>query len=358
MGNSMNSRERWRAVVERKHVDRAPCDMWATPEVFDKLCGELRCEDRWSLFDKLGIDAPYTIEPPYIGPELGENVNIWGVKSRTIDYEGGTYEETAFSPLAEARTVADIEEHRWPKADWYDYSQIDKEIEPHEHRPIRAGYVEPFMVYSFMRGLENAMMDTIESPALIECAFDHIFEFATRQFQRILEATKGGVDITVPSEDLGGQTGPLFAPDSFRMLHKERFRKYIDLAREADVLVFFHTDGAARVFLPELIEIGVQILNPIQWRCPGMEREALKRDFGERLIFHGGVDNQRVLPFGNVEDVRAEVIKCFETLGLGGGYICAPCHNIQPNTPVENTLAMYETIREISGDNRYTQSAV
>jgi len=193
---------------------------------------------------------------------------------------------------------------------------------------------------------------------MIERAFDHIFAFATEQFIRILEQAKGRVDITVPSEDLGSQTGPLFSLETFRRLHKERFRKYIELARQAGVFVFFHTDGAAHNFIPELIEIGVQILNPIQWRCPGMEREALKRDFGERLVFHGGVDNQQVLPFGSVENVRAEVIKCFETLGLGGGYICAPCHNIQPNTPVENILAMYETIREISADKRYTHSAV
>ncbi len=86
-----------------------------------------------------------------------------------------------------------------------------------------------------------------------------------------------------------------------------------------------------------------------------MEREGLKKDFGDKLVFHGSVDNQQVLPFGSAEDVRRDVIDCFDTLGVGGGYICAPCHNIQPNTPVENILAMYETIKEIASDSKYTK---
>ena len=86
----------------------------------------------------------------------------------------------------------------------------------------------------------------------------------------------------------------------------------------------------------------------------GEEREGLKKDFGDSLVFHGGIDNQRVLPFGRPEDVRNEVIECFRTLGAGGGYICAPCHNIQPNTPVENILEMYKTIKEISSYPEYT----
>ena len=95
-----------------------------------------------------------------------------------------------------------------------------------------------------------------------------------------------------------------------------------------------------------MIELGIDILNPIQWRCPGMEREGLKNDFGDRLVFHGAVDNQFTLPFGNVEDVRREVRDNLRILGEGGGFILGPCHNIQPLTPVENILAMYETGRE------------
>ena len=107
--------------------------------------------------------------------------------------------------------------------------------------------------------------------------------------------------------------------------------------------VFTHSDGAIRPIIPRLIELGVQVLNPIQWRCAGMDREGLKRDFGDRLVFHGGVDNQQTLAFGSVEDVRQEVLDNLRILGAGGGYILAPCHNIQVVTPPENIVAMYET---------------
>jgi uroporphyrinogen decarboxylase len=92
-----------------------------------------------------------------------------------------------------------------------------------------------------------------------------------------------------------------------------------------------------------MIELGIDLLNPIQWRCPGMEREGLKKDFGGRIVLHGGVDNQHTLPFGTIKEVRREVLDNLRILGEGGGYILAPCHNIQANTPPENVVAMYET---------------
>jgi uroporphyrinogen decarboxylase len=108
--------------------------------------------------------------------------------------------------------------------------------------------------------------------------------------------------------------------------------------------VFYHTDGAVRSVIPDLLDItGIELLNPIQWRCPGMEREGLVRDFGDRLIFHGAMDNQQTLPFGTPGDVRKEVLENIEIF-RGARWVCAPCHNLQPVTPTENIVAMYETI--------------
>lgn len=198
------------------------------------------------------------------------------------------------------------------------------------------------------------MIDLVSYPAMIECAFDYIFDFGCKRLERILEVVN--VDLIVPSEDLGSQQGPLFSLECFRRFHAPHFKKYITLAKQAGAKVFFHTDGACRAFIPDLIELGVDILNPIQHRCPGMECTALKKDFGNVLVFHGGIENQQILPFGTVDEVRQEVIHCFERLGIGGGYICAPCHNIQPITPIENILVMYETIKEIASDGKYTHS--
>ncbi len=350
----MNSRQRWLAVLQRKPADRAPCDIWATDEVFGKLCEKFHCRTKWELFDKLDIDAPYTVGP--VEPRTKAGFDIWGVGYKKVDYGTGVYNEAVSAPLAYAETLRDIRNFPWPDADRFDYSKIKGDIKKYSHRPIRAGYVEPFLIYSQIRGLERAMMDLIEHIDLVECAFDYIFDFAVKLFERILDESDGMVDITVPAEDLGSQTGSLFSIETFKKLHKPRFSRYIEIARRAKVSVFFHTDGACREFIPELIEIGVDILNPIQWKCSGMDRQGLKRDFGKDLIFHGGVDNQHVLPFGSPADVRQEVIACFDTLGLGGGYICAPCHNIQPNTPMENILEMYNTIKDIASKPQYIHS--
>jgi uroporphyrinogen decarboxylase len=119
-------------------------------------------------------------------------------------------------------------------------------------------------------------------------------------------------------------------------------KRMMDLAHQAGAFVFHHNDGSIRKMIPDLIETGVDVLNPVQWRCRGMEREALKRDFGDRLVFHGAMDNQQTLAFGTPEDVRREVLDNLRILGEGGGYILAPCHNIQAVSPPENIVAMYD----------------
>ena len=120
-------------------------------------------------------------------------------------------------------------------------------------------------------------------------------------------------------------------------------KKMMNLLYQDNVYVITHSDGAVRDAIPGLIECGMDVLNPVQWRCDGMERECLKKDFGEQIIFYGGVDNQTTLPFGSVGEVEQEVMDNINLLGKGGGYILAPCHNLQSISPVENIIAMYET---------------
>jgi uroporphyrinogen decarboxylase len=123
-------------------------------------------------------------------------------------------------------------------------------------------------------------------------------------------------------------------------------KRMADLARSYGLHIFYHTDGAARDIIPDLINVtGIEVLNPIQWRCPGMEREGLVRDFGDKVIFHGAVDNQLTLAFGSVDDVRNEVLDNIRIFAPAR-WICAPCHNLQPVSPTANIVTMYETIHE------------
>jgi len=123
-------------------------------------------------------------------------------------------------------------------------------------------------------------------------------------------------------------------------------RRMIELVHQAGAYAFFHSDGAVRDILPDMVDAGIDILNPVQWRCTGMERTALKRDFGDQIIFHGGVDNQYTLAFGSVSEVVEEVRENIRILGAGGGYILAPCHNIQAVSQAEKIVAMYSSALE------------
>jgi len=133
------------------------------------------------------------------------------------------------------------------------------------------------------------------------------------------------------------------SPAMIREFHYPHIKRLCKLAHDYGVFAFHHSDGAVSANVPQMIEAGIDVLDPVQWRCKGMEREGLKREFGDRISFHGAMDNQQTLPFGTVEDVRQEVRDNFRILGEGGGYILGPCHNIQPITPMENIVAIYET---------------
>ena len=127
----------------------------------------------------------------------------------------------------------------------------------------------------------------------------------------------------------------------------DAMKRMMELVHQAGAYVFHHSDGAIRKIIPDLIEAGIDVLNPIQWRSEGMDRAELKRDFGDLVVFHGAVDNQRTLAFGSVEEVQEEVRYNIQVLGQGGGYILAPCHNIQAVSPPENVVAMYDTGYEV-----------
>ena len=186
-------------------------------------------------------------------------------------------------------------------------------------------------------------MDLALYPEIVHYCLDQLFELAYQNTLRIYEAIPGKVMITYVAEDMGSQEGLLFSPAQIHEYLLPRMKRIMDLAHQAGAYVFHHSDGGVRRIIPDMIGAGIDVLNPIQWRCKGMGREGLKRDFGDKLIFHGGVDNQYTLAFGSVQEVRQEVLDNLRILGAGGGYILAPCHNIQAVSPAENIVAMYET---------------
>jgi uroporphyrinogen decarboxylase len=154
------------------------------------------------------------------------------------------------------------------------------------------------------------------------------------------------LDLVFISDDIAGQTSLLMAPAQWKRYLQPRLKRWCELIHSHGLRAFYHTDGAARPLLGAILDSGVDVLNPIQHACPGMDLKELKHEFGDRVIFHGGVDNQFALPRGTPEDVCRETRYCLDTLGDDRqGFICCSCHNVQAGTPLENILAMIETVQ-------------
>ena len=344
MKETMAPKERWLAVLRREKPDRIPMDYWGTPEATEKLMCHLGCTTVDEMFARLHIDRPLDVGPRYVGPPLEPGCDMYGRRRRAVDYGTGVYSEVVYHPLAQYTSVEEIEDnYTWPTADWFDYSIIPEQLEGNGHRPVRGGGSEPFLEYAFLRGQEQAYMDLALNPEIVHYCLDKLFDFAYEDTRRIYEQIPGQVTFSYVAEDLGSQERLLFSMRHIREFLLPRMKRMMDLVHEGGGYVFTHSDGAIRPAIPDLIDIGVDVLNPIQWRCKGMEREGLKRDFGAQLIFHGGMDNQQTLAFGSVADVQTEVKDNLAVLGKDGGYILAPCHNIQAVSPPENIVAMYET---------------
>ena len=342
--DTMIPRERWLAVLRRETPDRVPMDYWTTAEAQDKLMRHLRVSDERALFERLHIDRPISVQPRYVGPPIPEGQDMFGIRYKDMDYGTGVYRERVSHPLAAYDSVKEIKaNYQWPIPDWFDYSDIPAQIEGWEDYPIRGGGSEPFLTYKELRGQEQAFMDLVLHPEIVHYCLDKLFELAYQNTVRIYEAIPDQIMISYVAEDMGSQESLMFSPQQIHEFLIPRMKRMIDLAHDAGAYVFHHSDGAIRGILPDMIEAGINVLNPIQWRCKGMEREGLKQDFGDKLVFHGAMDNQYTLAFGTVEEVRQEVLDNLRILGEGGGYILAPCHNIQAVSPPENIVAMYET---------------
>lgn len=351
----MTPRERVLATINRRPVDRVPVDLWLTPEVLGALSQHVGEPDEYELYRKLGVDKIAWIFPGYgsdrFDPNDSDGTDPWGVPTIKVKSGLATYQEYGKGPLADMEDPAELDEHPlWPDPDRFSYDASRRLAE--RSRAFDFATIGPwishFETYCHMRGMENALMDVIAEPEFLNAALDRIDAIQTKMLERFLTELGDLIDIVFISDDMGTQESQLISLESWREHFQPRLARWCELIHAHGKKVLFHTDGAARAFLPGLAECGVDLLNPIQHICPGMEREALNRDFGDAFIFHGGVENQHILPHGTADQVRHEVTTCLETLGAGGGYIPSSCHNIQAGTPVDNVLAMIDAVHQWS----------
>ena len=347
-------RSRVRAAIEHRQPQRVPFS-WGldvTPEMHAVMANYSlsRGIDWQNVHDE--VEDILTITPDYLGRTLAHTTDIWGIGRRTVHYQGGSYDEFVNMPLAAARTVADIERHRWPSADQFDFSGLCGKVlaqDPEQRKAHRADILcsgNPLEIYTWMTGLEQMMLNLLLSPEVVHAAMRRITDFFLDMMQRTADAVADLIDIFYFADDLGSQQSLLFSKQTYRELIKPY---HAELCTRSKALVpnsrtMFHTDGSVYDLLPELIEAGVQILEAVQTDAAKMEPSRLKRDFGSQLAFHGAISVQQLLPRATAEQVKTECAMLIDSFGAGGGYIAAPSHCIQYGTPPENVFAMLEAV--------------
>ena len=286
------------------------------------------------------------VYPPYIGPPLKENTDYWGVRRKRISFGSGSYNEIDYYPLAKINDLKDLETYPWPDAAWFDYSSLPeqiKKVNEEDEYFVISGWANLFEISWFMRGFEQAFMDMALSPEILHFIMERVTDFHMEHTRRILEAGKGEIDLIFTADDIGGQQGLLMSLEMWERHIKPFHRKLNNMIHSYGARVIYHTDGAVMDAVSGLIDMGIDILQALQFDAAGMDPKILKNAYGDHLGFEGGVSVQKTLPLGTPDDVRKETRELMRILGKNGGYILGPSHFIQAGTPVENILAMFDS---------------
>ena len=343
----MLPRERQMAAIRHQVPDRIPLDV-ITIETCPEIAAYLRLptDDIATVYDALGIDGR-SVGPPYTGPlpppVRGFQLNQWGTA------DGGPYGSTEHNPvpLADAETVADIERYPWPDARDYDYAAAataaQRAVERYATRG--PGWLPLFWRACELWGFEDAMLTMLDRPALfegtIECLFQHVYTVC----ERTVAACGDTLDIFVIKDDFATQNGLMISPGHWRKYLKPYYARLFEIGKRAGKPVWFHSCGNILPVLPDLIDIGMDVWETVQLHTLPISARQLKQEYGHHITFNGGINTQ-ALPFGSPRSVRDEVLRRLEELGEGGGFICGPDHHIKPDVPPENSVALFQTVRE------------
>lgn len=340
-------RERVLTAISHRQPDRVPFS-WGfgpTPEL-RRVMNEY-CAQQGVSFSKLygqTEDCRY-INAAYIGPQLPERSDVWGIVRKPVSYGGGAYDEVEHYPLAGVTSVKEIETNPWPDPDAYDYEGVREKAlaaDPDRKWAKKCIAGNPFEIYSWMTGFEEALTNVVLNPEIVVAALRRITDFFATRLRRTLDRCGDLVDIGFLADDLGGQTGLLMSCNTYRNILRPFHRELCETAKELapHVKCMFHSDGAVFDILPDVIAAGVEILEAVQTDAAGMSPEALKTAYGDALAFHGGISVQQLLPHSDEETVETECWHVVAVFGCGGGYIAAPSHAIQMGTPPQNVIAM------------------
>jgi uroporphyrinogen decarboxylase len=311
----MQSRERVQAAFAFDEPDATPCDYYATPEIHGALLKHFKVGDDNELRGCLGTDIRF-VDPPYIGPELpvyqdGSIMNIWGIRKKPMPNEYGDYYESVNFPYAGWTTLEEAANFDWPSPDWYDYSAVAAICDRYPGKALLTGSfaVQDFINgAAFGRGVEQTLVDiALEDPVFLYIV-DRRHRFYLELIERTLAAAQGKLDLVLCGDDFGSQRGLIISPASFDRLFADKKKEFFDMVHGYGAKVTHH------------------------W------------EFHGRILLHGAVDVQGWLQRATSPEIEQEINHLVDEVGKDGGFIIAPCHQIQPDTPLENVLTLYRTL--------------
>jgi uroporphyrinogen decarboxylase len=354
----MNMRTRLLTAMRRGRPDHIPYTFHATAECAERLrahlglasADEIPAYFNCDSFGSVGTLIGRSHIAWNLGGEKpdGTRSTLWGTPLKRVEYPSGAYWEFDTPPLAAAETTADVDAHAWPDPAKVVFTPLPEPAvwQPRLEETVvgEGAFIGPFGIAWQLRGMEGMMIDMVENPALVDAVVDHIDSFTLPLLKRFLDTYRGAVDYVACGDDFGTQLGLLISPEHFRRFFAPSLKRHYELARSYGVMCYQHSCGAIFDIIPDLIDCGVQVLNPIQVRATGMDPARLKREFGAHLAFHGAMDIQHTLPKGTEAEVRQEVRDRVSQLGPNG-YILTSSHALQADIPPANIVAMYEEIR-------------
>ena len=352
----MNRKERVWQAVNHQPVDHAPKHINATKWVVSKLKNVFGVVSDRELLEKLdvdiydmrGIDLHSGTAPLYIGPEnrffpndwSGNIMSFWGIEEIEKSTTAGWICETGTPPLAHAASLDELAQYNWPDVNRFDFSSLKDRLSCWNDFSIMASGCSVFQHATFLRGMETLLMDMCIQPEMAHFIINKMTDFYYSYFEKMFETAGDMIDIFALADDLGTQNSLLISPELFEEYVAPQLQRMADLAHAYGKKLLLHSCGNIEPLIPRLIQLGVDVLDPIQPEC--MNPLTIKEKYGHQIALRGGVSVQNTMSRGTVDDVRKETKRIVEALQIGGGYILSPGHPVlQDDIPVENIIALY-----------------
>jgi len=340
----MRSKERVIKTYDFKIPDRIPIDFCADEPVYDALIKKIGVKDQLKLMEYFKIDFRWA-RPKWIGPELktidGKRTDFFW-----IPREGVGFGHAVKHPLANAETIRDVENYNWPKPEYYDYDVYLREAKKFsdEGYAVYGGHWGWFFgAANDLVGMEKFMMMMYDKPDVAFKIMEKTTDFFYECSKIMFEKAKGYVDIFFTGDDYGQQNGPLVSLSMWRNLIKPHVKRLYSLAKQYDLYITQHSCGSITYILNDLIELGLNAIEPVQVRAYDMGFESLVDRYKGKVVLQGSIDTQKTLPFGTPEDIKEEVLSRIKLFKDKGGFVLGSAQHLLSDIPLENILVMYET---------------